>query len=112
MYKLELSSLLAVDPRSRVAAGGALLQNTPNPFGLRTSIGFTLARSGRVRLGVFDLAGRRVRSLLEGERGAGRHDVAWDGRDDAGRAVRAGSYRYRLELADGSSLVRGMVRVR
>jgi len=57
------------------------------------------------------VAGRRIRVLLAEERGAGRHDVTWDGRDDAGRAVRAGSYRYRLELADGKSLSRGIVRV-
>ena len=112
MYKLELSSLLAVGPHRRVTAGGSLLQNSPNPFAMRTSIGFTLARAGRVRLAVYDVAGRRVRELVQGERAAGRHDVPWDGRDDAGRSVRAGSYRYRLDLADGSSLMRGMVRVR
>jgi photosystem II stability/assembly factor-like uncharacterized protein len=112
MYKLDLDELLAVDPRPRAGGGATLHQSTPNPFGARTSIGFTLARAGRARLGVFDLAGRRVRTLADGEHGAGRHDVAWDGRDDAGRAVRAGSYRYRLELPDGTALVRGMVRVR
>jgi hypothetical protein len=112
MYKLALSSLLAVDPRPGTEAGATLLQNSPNPFSAQTSIGFTLARPGRVHLGVYDVAGRRIRVLLEGERGAGRHDVAWDGRDDAGRAVRAGSYRYRLELADGKSLTRGTVVVK
>jgi hypothetical protein len=112
MYKLDLDDLLAVDPRPRAAGGATLHPNTPNPFGARTSIGFTLERTGRVKLGVFDLAGRRVRTLAVGEHAAGRHDVAWDGRDDAGRAVRAGSYRVRLELPDGTSLVRGMVRVR
>jgi len=109
MYKLQLSSLLAVGPRT--AAPATLLQNSPNPFSARTSIGFTLTRPGRVHLGVYDVAGRRIRVLLAEERGAGRHDVTWDGRDDAGRAVRAGSYRYRLELADGKSLSRGIVRV-
>jgi photosystem II stability/assembly factor-like uncharacterized protein len=111
MYKLDLSSLLAVGPHRRGTAGGTLAQNAPNPFRTSTAIGFTLARAGRVRLDVYDVAGRRVRQLVRGERPAGRHDVPWDGRDDAGRSVRAGSYRYRLELADGSSLVRGMVRV-
>jgi len=112
MYKLELGSLVAVDPGPRSDAGVALLQNSPNPFSTKTSIGFTLARPGRVRLGVYDVSGRRVRELLVGDRGAGRHDVPWDGRDDAGRAVRAGSYRYRLELAGGTTLTRGLVRVR
>jgi hypothetical protein len=111
MYKLALNSLLAVDPRPRTGEGATLLQNSPNPFTAQTSIGFTLARPGRVHLGVYDVAGRRIRILLAEERGVGRHDVTWDGRDDAGRAVRAGNYRYRLELADGKSLTRGIVRV-
>jgi hypothetical protein len=112
MYKLELSSLLAVGPHRRVTAGGTLLQNSPNPFRASTSIGFTLARPGRVRLDVYDVAGRHVRALVRGERAAGRHDAPWDGRDEAGRAVRAGSYRYQLQLGDGTSIARGMVRVR
>jgi photosystem II stability/assembly factor-like uncharacterized protein len=112
MYKLDLNAFVGVEPRPVAADGAALHQNAPNPFAARTSIGFTLARAGRVRLGVYDLAGRRVRVLEEGERPAGRHDVAWDGRDDAGRLARAGSYRYRLELPDGTALARGMVRLR
>lgn len=112
MYKLDLDDLLAADPRPRAGDGATLSQNAPNPFGDRTTIDFSLARAGRVRLGVFDLAGRRIRTLADGERAAGPHEVRWDGRDEAGRAVHAGSYRYRLELPDGTVLTRGMVRVR
>ena len=45
---------------------------------------------------VFDVAGRRVRSLVDGPLPAGRHEVAWDGRDQAGRAVASGTYFSRL----------------
>jgi flagellar hook assembly protein FlgD len=45
------------------------------------------------------VAGRRVRALLDGQRAAGLHQAAWDGRDDAGRAVASGVYFYRLQAA-------------
>jgi hypothetical protein len=72
--------------------------NAPNPFNPRTTIRFDLPAAARVTLGVYDLAGRLVRVLRDGElRPAGRHIAAWDGRDDAGRAVPAGVYVCRLE---------------
>ena len=65
----------------------------------------------RVRLGVYDLGGRRVKSLVDGTLGAGPHEVMWDGLDDAGRPVGAGLYFTRLELA-GRSVTRKLTRVR
>ena len=70
--------------------------NIPNPFTSQTSISFSLAREEDVRLRVYDLAGRVVRTVLESRLGAGRHQVAWDGRDDAGRSVAQGIYFLRL----------------
>lgn len=48
---------------------------------------------------VFDLAGRRVRTLFAGERGGGSFAVAWDGTDAAGRRVPPGIYLFRVHLA-------------
>jgi flagellar hook assembly protein FlgD len=48
--------------------------------------------SGETRVFVVDAAGRRVRALFQGPRAAGATDVVWDGRDDAGRRVAAGTY--------------------
>jgi hypothetical protein len=76
-----------------------LSQNAPNPFNPATTIPFELTRADRVQLDVFDVAGRRVRALLDGQRAAGLHQAAWDGRDDAGRAVASGVYFYRLQAA-------------
>ena len=72
----------------------------PNPFNPRTSLRYSLARSGAVRLQVFDLQGRLVRTLLDGQQGAGAHAVPWDGRDEAGRAVASGTYLARLRAPD------------
>jgi hypothetical protein len=69
----------------------------PNPFNPRTTIAFDLPAASRVRLSVFDLRGRLVRTLLDESRSAGRHDVVWEGRSDQGRRVASGVYLLRLE---------------
>jgi hypothetical protein len=92
---------------SRPVAGGAttpvafaLLQNRPNPFTGGTVIDLELPRAERVRLEVFDLAGRRVRVLAEGTYNAGRWSAEWDRRDAAGSPVRPGVYLYRLRAGE------------
>lgn len=75
----------------------ALYANSPNPFRPSTFIRFDLPTSTAVTLSVYDLSGRRVRSLVEGAADAGAHAIEWDGMDDAGRAVGSGVYFYRLE---------------
>jgi len=112
MYQLDLNAVVDASQMPVAANGVELLQNTPNPFVSSTRIAFTLPQRGRARLDVYDVAGRRVRTLADGELAAGRHDLAWDGRDDGGRRVAAGSYRYRLELPNGEGMARGMVVMR
>ena len=84
------------EPASAAPADYALLQNRPNPFTGGTVIGFDLPRSERVKLEVFDLAGRRVRVLAEGSYAPGRWTAEWDRRDAAGSPMRPGVYLYRL----------------
>lgn len=69
----------------------------PNPAARGTSVEFALGRGGPASLAVFDLSGRRVRRLLEGDVDAGPRRIAWDGRDEAGARVPAGLYLVRLE---------------
>lgn len=71
--------------------------NYPNPFNPATKISFEMAAAGTARLSVYDAAGRLVRTLVDGQRGAGLHSVTWDGRDDMGRGAAAGVYLYRFE---------------
>lgn len=68
----------------------------PNPFVGSTVMTYSLARGGDVDLVVFDASGRRVRSLVSGERPAGRATVAWDGRADGGGSAEPGVYFVRL----------------
>ena len=80
-------------------AATALHGNRPNPFNPATVFRFTLAEDARVRLTVYDVRGRRVRTVLDGPLTAGAHDThRWDGRDDRGRAATSGTYFYRLEV--------------
>ncbi len=72
-------------------------QNRPNPFNPVTRIHFELAAEADTRIVVFDAGGRLVRTLVEGNYPAGRHEVVWDGRDDAGRPTGSGVFFYRLE---------------
>jgi hypothetical protein len=80
----------------------ALEQNTPNPFNPQTSISFTVPEdaSGRVELAVYSLRGQRVRTLVSDTKAPGRYTVAWNGRDDAGRALPSGVYLYRLTAGE------------
>jgi hypothetical protein len=75
----------------------ALTAVVPNPFNPRTTVHFALPAAGGVTLTVFDLRGRRVRTLLRGELTAGRHEVEWDGRVSGGGEAAAGVYLLRLE---------------
>jgi hypothetical protein len=89
-----------------VPARTALLGAVPNPFNPSTEVHFTLAAAGRVRLTVHDLAGRLVRTLMDGQLAAGRRQVGWNGCDDAGRQVSSGVYICLLEAADHRETMR------
>lgn len=69
----------------------------PNPFNPKTTFSFDLPAERRVRLAVYALDGSLVRTLLAEPLPAGRYDVEWDGRDQAGHAVAAGAYFFRID---------------
>ena len=72
--------------------------NVPNPFNPDTKISFALDKRSDVRIALYDLAGRQVRTLVSGNLDAGTHDVMWDGRDDRDRLVSSGVYFYELQI--------------
>ncbi len=78
--------------------GLTLYPARPNPFNPRTEIAFVLVKTGRVEISLYDLAGRRVRRLVDGEvLSAGPHERSWDGLDERGRKVASGTYLVRLK---------------
>ncbi|MCA9759721.1 MAG: T9SS type A sorting domain-containing protein [Candidatus Eisenbacteria bacterium] len=83
---------------------------TPNPFRDRTSLRYSLSTEGPVRLSIYDVAGRTVRTLVDAVREPGHYATAWDGMDDLGRAVPSGVYWARFE-ANGQTLADRLVRL-
>ena len=82
----------------------------PNPARFRTSMHFGLSREGPARVTAYDLAGRKLHTLLDGPQTAGEHSVRWDYRDGAGRDLAAGVYIVKLE-AEGKVLMQRVVRL-
>ena len=80
----------------------ALRQNYPNPFSPSTTITFEITRSPaeEVSLVIYDVLGRRVRTLVEGALSPGQYSYVWNGLDDVGSPVASGLYLYRLQVDD------------
>ena len=74
-----------------------LSQNNPNPFNPVTTIAYGLAEDGRASLRVYDVAGRLVRTLVDGTLPAGSYAAVWDGRNEHHEKVATGVYFCRFE---------------
>jgi hypothetical protein len=68
----------------------------PNPFNSNTAIRFGCKDQAGIKLDIFDLGGRKVCTLAEGNYAAGEYELKWDGRNDQGETVASGIYVYRL----------------
>lgn len=89
----------------------ALYPSSPNPFGPEVALRFDVPRSSRVSLEIYDVNGRRLRTLLDGILSPGTKALAWDGTDADGRSVGSGVYFYRMR-ADGFLATRKMTLLR
>jgi hypothetical protein len=85
--------------------------SVPNPMGAESKVEFTLASEQTVEVDIFDVAGRRVRTIETGRRVTGRHVAVWDGRSDDGRETPSGLYFLRLKAGQHMQTTR-IVRVR
>jgi len=89
-----------------------LHQNYPNPFNPKTTIRYQVSNSGHhVVLAVYDVLGRKLRTLVNEEQSAGEYLIQWDGKDDNGNNVASGIYLYKISTG-GFSQTRRMVLVR
>ena len=93
-----LDAVLTAVPADGLAStpGPVLRAPSPNPTRAGARLSFELPREGEVQLAVYDLAGRRVRLVVDGVRSAGAHEILWDGRDDDGARPARGIYFVRL----------------
>jgi hypothetical protein len=90
--------------------GFTLFQNHPNPFNPETEIGFKLPTNSPVKINIYNVAGRLVKTY-QGHYSSGYNSISWDGTDMSGRDVASGVYFYRME-AQGFSDQKRMVLMR
>ena len=83
----------------------------PNPFNPATTIAYSLAGRSRVTIRVHDLAGRVVRTLVEGTVEPGEHRTLWDGTTDAGRRAASGVYFVKMEVSGDAGNFSDVVKV-
>ena len=94
------------EDRARLRGTARLYPGRPNPFKDATAIEYLLPQPGRVRLEIFDISGRRVAVLADGEQRAGWHRVTWEA-----RGASSGLYLGRLTAA-GEVRTQKLVRLR
>ncbi|MBM3324945.1 MAG: T9SS type A sorting domain-containing protein, partial [Calditrichaeota bacterium] len=121
-YRLEIVSLTGVRTFYEPTASGSplappstyvLFQNRPNPFNAATTIEYIVPRSSRVWLAIYDILGRRVRTIEDGRvHRAAIYRVVWDGRNDAGGLVSSGIYFCQLRGEEGFQQTHKMLFVR
>ena len=91
----------AIDDQNPVSPNAfQLRQNFPNPFNLRTQIRFYVPDAAETSLQIFNIQGQSVRKLVTGSLQSGWHNVAWDGKNDFGKAVSSGVYLCQMQAAD------------
>ena len=85
-----------------------LMPNHPNPFNNQTIIRFAVPKTARVKLNIFDLNGKHIRTLTEDYYQKGIHSVRWNGKNDDGLPVASGVYLYQITSGE-QRLVRSMI---
>lgn len=92
-----LTELGSVDAAPVVMAKKLSLAAYPNPFNPATTICYSLPASGEVSVEIYNVKGRKVRTLVSGYRDAGSYSVVWNGEDDGEKPVASGLYLYRIQ---------------
>jgi hypothetical protein len=83
--------------RTSVPDKFTLGNNYPNPFNPTTTFNFSIAKSGLVRIAVYNVLGQKIKTLIDKQMQAGNYKATWDGTDNFGSHVSSGVYFYRLE---------------
>ncbi|NQV37676.1 MAG: T9SS type A sorting domain-containing protein [Candidatus Marinimicrobia bacterium] len=81
-----------------------LYQNYPNPFNPETTIQFSIPADEKIHLAVYDIQGRLVNVLVDGNMSPGKHSVKWNGTNTNGHPVASGMYIYKLKTSENISI--------
>ena len=92
-----LKTTTVQNPSTKTVTDLKLLTNYPNPFNPNTTIKFFLARPQQVTVEIFNLNGKKIRTLLRGKLAQGTQTLTWDARDAHGKLQSSGIYFYRIK---------------
>ena len=99
----------SIEEKSLLPVAFDLRQNYPNPFNAETKVEFTLNRNSDVKLYLYDMIGRPVATLLDGEMAAGTHTVNWSALDNKGRLLPSGVYLIKLSVQDQFRVIKAVL---
>ena len=105
-----IQTVTAVEEKERIDVPHdyRLGQNYPNPFNPSTTVDFDMAGNSLVSIVIYDLLGKKVKTLVSAQYEPGSYHATWDGTSDSGFAVAAGVYIYRMK-SEGFQYVRKMI---
>ena len=89
-----------------------LQSNYPNPFNPSTKINFSIKKTSQVKLEIFNLNGKLIRNLYDGEKYGGKYTINWDGRNSNGILQASGVYFYRLRVGNEYDVSKKMILLR
>ena len=92
-----VSVLLASEEEIAIPTVYALEQNYPNPFNPSTQIRYAIPEETMVTISIYDMMGRKVRTLVNQSVSPGYHTTLWNATNDKGTAVSAGMYIYTIQ---------------
>jgi hypothetical protein len=102
-YSIDTGSAAPVLAVNDMPARRIAIRAAPNPLMAETAISFTTTRAGRVAVGIFDVSGRRVRTLADATLESGPHTLNWDGSQENGGRAAPGIYFLKLRSPDGDA---------
>ena len=102
----EIMKATSVEEASNIPNAFVLRQNYPNPFNPSTSISYELPKAENVRIVIYDIAGRKVRELVNENKAAGSYMVEWNGRNEQESLVASGLYVYRIYAGEFSQILK------
>jgi len=99
-WKVTFGTSTSINSGFEIPSDWELFQNFPNPFNNSTTIKFSVPYASRIVLDIYDLQGRKVKSLINADYGPGEFSIFWNGTNNHGVTVATGVYLMKLQGKD------------
>ena len=101
LYMIEHSGTLeALEENSSIPNKISISQNYPNPFNPETRFQYNIPADGVVSINVYDILGKKIKTLVNQLKSAGVHTETWSGQNDNNQMVSSGVYFYQVKVGD------------